>query len=780
MTTLPMSYDYRLVVLSVVIAILSSYAALDLAGRVAANRGFARDMWLVGGALAMGSGIWAMHYTGMLACRLPVPVRYHLATVLVSFATAILSSLIALRIVGGEKASINRFVVGSVLMGSGVATMHYTGMAAMRIAAATHYNYELVALSVVLAIGISLAGLLLIFFFREESRKLRTKLGIASLVGLAIPVMHYTGMAAVSFTSAPDNPDFSSSIDISHLASSAIVVAIMVVLGCVVFTSLVDRRLSVQQSILENERIMLRALIDNIPDLMYVKDLDGRFILVNQHTASVAGLENPEQLIGKTEFDLFPADIAERWHEGEQTVLASGQPLHDHEEVTRDSDGNMVHILTTKVPLRDGSGKVTGLAGVGRNISARKRIEEALREAHKEAEVFINSVPSVLIGVDSQSRITRWNPTAAGTFGLSSADVVGKELALSGVKWLQPEMGAEVQKWCLEGIARRCDLIPFELDGKTRFAGLTFTPVRDGEYLLIGSDVTDRNALEEQLRQAQKLESIGQLAAGIAHEINTPTQYIGDNVRFLKDAFQDLNPTLQQLQRLASEGKAPVPEDLQTLVDQTAKFDTAYLAEEIPKAIDQTLDGVERVATLVKAMKEFSHPGSKEKSPQDLNQAIQSTITISRNEWKYVADVETKCDDSLPLVPCHLGELNQVFLNIIVNAAHSISDVVAAAGGGKGKITIQTINQEEYAEIRIQDTGTGIPEKVRARIFDPFFTTKRVGKGTGQGLAIARSVVVDKHGGTIHFETCDGEGATFIIRIPKMAAKLAERKAVAV
>jgi signal transduction histidine kinase len=166
-------------------------------------------------------------------------------------------------------------------------------------------------------------------------------------------------------------------------------------------------------------------------------------------------------------------------------------------------------------------------------------------------------------------------------------------------------------------------------------------------------------------------------------------------------------------------------------------------------------------------MKEFSHPGTKEKIPLDLNHAIDSTITVARNEWKYVADMETDFDPSLPLIPCQPGEFNQVILNLIVNAAHTIADVIRERGIERGKIRVQTRNCPDWAEIRIQDTGSGIPEEIRARIFDPFFTTKEVGKGTGQGLAIARSVVVDKHGGTIHFETEKGMGTTFIIRLPQ-------------
>ena len=194
--------------------------------------------------------------------------------------------------------------------------------------------------------------------------------------------------------------------------------------------------------------------------------------------------------------------------------------------------------------------------------------------------------------------------------------------------------------------------------------------------------------------------------------------------------------------------------------------DAAYLLEEIPRAIDQTLEGVGRVAALVNAMKEFSHPDTKEKSLLDLNRAIAGTLTVARNEWKYVAELETDFDPSLPPVSCHPGEFNQVILNLIVNAAHAIGDVARQGGRKMGTIRVQTRKCADWAEIRIEDTGTGIPEKVRSRIFDPFFTTKEIGKGTGQGLAIARSVIVDKHGGSLHFETEEGRGTTFIVRLP--------------
>jgi len=272
---------------------------------------------------------------------------------------------------------------------------------------------------------------------------------------------------------------------------------------------------------------------------------------------------------------------------------------------------------------------------------------------------------------------------------------------------------------------------------------------------MLKQTLEERDRLEDNLRQAQKLEAIGQLAAGIAHEINTPTQYVGDNLRFLKESFGELDSLLTQLVKV---GGAP---GSKLLAD--ADFD--YLKEEIPRALNQSLEGVDRVAKIVRAMKEFSHP-AREKTATDLNRAIQSTITVASNEWKYVAEVEMDLDASLPQVHCSPAEFNQVVLNIVVNAAHAIGDVVGDGGKGKGKIGVKTRPDGEWAIVEISDTGCGMPPHVQQRIFDPFFTTKEVGKGTGQGLAIAHNVIVDKHGGTIKVVSSPGKGTTFIIRLP--------------
>jgi two-component system, NtrC family, sensor kinase len=289
----------------------------------------------------------------------------------------------------------------------------------------------------------------------------------------------------------------------------------------------------------------------------------------------------------------------------------------------------------------------------------------------------------------------------------------------------------------------------------------------------------ERDSMEVHLRQAQKLEAVGQLAAGIAHEINTPIQYIGDNVRFIEESCAGLGQLLQDYQKLAAavQTNSVTPEMLAELEACAQKMDVAYLSREIPLAAEQSLEGVAHVTKIVRAMKEFSHPGSKEKAAVDLNHAIETTVTVARNEWKYVADVEMDLAPGLPTVSCLPSELNQVILNLIVNAAHAIGDVVGKVEGTKGTIRISTRQDGSWFEIRISDTGTGIPEAIRHRIFDPFFTTKEVGKGTGQGLTIARSVIVDKHDGTLTFETEMDRGTTFIIRLPAGPCAMARKAA---
>lgn len=404
----------------------------------------------------------------------------------------------------------------------------------------------------------------------------------------------------------------------------------------------------------------------------------------------------------------------------------------------------------------------TGLETVGHSL------------AREEVRLFVESLPFILIGLNREGKVTLWNNTAAKIFGLSEKDAMGRTLAGCGIKWQKPaEMQQQVSNWLKAESILRCDDVGYYNNGDVRFLGLSVKPIAANQserlsLIITGADVTERKGLEEQLRQAHKLEAVGQLAAGIAHEINTPAQYVADNTTFLKESSPPIMQLLnlcQEMRRAADVG--PIPPDLLERFDRLVKqADVPFLEREIPKAIDQSLEGLTRISKIVKAMKEFSHPGSNEKGPTDINRAIETTVTVARNEWKYVAEVDTQLDSALPPVPCLQAELNQVILNLIVNAAQAIASVVGDGSQGKGKITISTRRANDAVEIAIRDTGPGIHPDIQSRIFEPFFTTKPVGKGTGQGLAMAHSTIVKRHQGRIWFESELGKGTTFFIQLP--------------
>jgi signal transduction histidine kinase len=293
-------------------------------------------------------------------------------------------------------------------------------------------------------------------------------------------------------------------------------------------------------------------------------------------------------------------------------------------------------------------------------------------------------------------------------------------------------------------------------------AGGAATPVIRGMLF----DMTEARELETELHQAQKLESVGRLAAGVAHEINTPVQFVSDSVYFVRDAMKDLVEVAEKYRIACEAGLEGILVGEAAAMARRAeeKADLPYLLENVPKALDRALEGLDRVTTIVRSMKEFAHPDQKDMALADLNQAVSTTLVIAKNEYKYVAELDLNLGE-IPHVKCHVGDLNQVVLNIIVNGAHAISDVVKDSGT-KGRLGVRTRQEGGDVIIEISDTGGGIPLHVQSHVFDPFFTTKEVGRGTGQGLAIARSVVCDKHGGELTFETTLGQGTTFFIRLP--------------
>jgi signal transduction histidine kinase len=289
-----------------------------------------------------------------------------------------------------------------------------------------------------------------------------------------------------------------------------------------------------------------------------------------------------------------------------------------------------------------------------------------------------------------------------------------------------------------------------------------FNEGKPNGVILSFRDISDVKLAQQEALQASKLASVGQLASGIAHEINTPIQYIGDNLRFLSEAFDGITRLLRDYKSVLG-GDAFDAEARERQRQAFDDLDADYLLENIPLAIAQSLEGVGNVARIVLAMKEFSHPGEREKLPVDLNRGVENTLAVSRNEWKHVAEVVTSLDPDLPKVTCMAGEMNQVLLNFIVNAAQAIE---AASLGRMGKISVSTVRRGPNVEIIVEDDGIGMNNGVKDRIFDPFFTTKKVGKGTGQGLAICRDVIVTKHGGMIAVASEPGKGTKFTITLP--------------
>lgn len=405
-----------------------------------------------------------------------------------------------------------------------------------------------------------------------------------------------------------------------------------------------------------------------------------------------------------------------------------------------------------------------------------QQVEQQIADMDRETrytKAVIESCNDAYLELDSVGRVIGWGNKAEALFGWKADDIHCEYI--SKILKLPRDSNETVEAWlddlCSQSVGQRREMTAVNSDGRDLPVEVSISSVKLGGsnfFNVFVHDISARRKLQTQLGHAQKMESVGHLAAGIAHEINTPTQYVGDNARFLLDSFSDIGLVLRKYDELLQAAKAgDVTDDLIAATEsEVAKADIEYLLDEIPNAIDQSLEGVARIATIVRAMKTFSHPGQKEKTDTDIHQAIESAITISRNEWKYVAEVETDFASNMPLVSCQAGDVNQVFLNLIVNAAHAIADVVGTESGEQGKITITTRVVDDWAEFRFSDTGTGIAEENRASLYDAFFTTKEVGKGTGQGLAIAHTIIVDGHDGTIDFETEVGKGTTFIIRLP--------------
>lgn len=436
------------------------------------------------------------------------------------------------------------------------------------------------------------------------------------------------------------------------------------------------------------------------------------------------------------------------------------------EYATPDTDRSFLLQVT---PLQ---GEVRGAVIARTEVTRLRQAERNLAQSERLFRSLMQNMQEGLVLLDHAGTVLHANMRFGAMLGTESKAVSGRGIAELAV----PESREVLERIPALGsgaVLKSEEVVWRHGEGNRVFTLCSTAPVvapdgQPGGIFLVVTDITERRVLQNQLMQAQKLESIGQLAAGIAHEINTPAQYVSNNVAFLRQASGVVGDLLTRgLAVLRTAGADnPLAQDAAQVLEGAESADVEYLLEEIPRALAESEDGVGRISTIVRSVKQFAHPGSETVAPVDINAAIESTVNVSRNEWKYVADLDLQLDPSMPLVPCVAGEFNQVVLNLIVNAAHAIEDKLGRNSGQKGRITVGTAVRGGRAEVRVADTGTGILEAIRHKIFTPFFTTKDVGRGTGQGLSIAHTAVVEKLGGSLDFETVMGEGTTFFIRLP--------------
>jgi PAS domain S-box-containing protein len=502
-----------------------------------------------------------------------------------------------------------------------------------------------------------------------------------------------------------------------------------------------------------------------------------RFLFANPAAAELFHTSQ-EALIGRYVHEFLTKEGHERIKREIVLRKAGGKSTYELDLIL--PGGEQRRVMITATPQVNDEGEFYGSLAIFRDITERRQYEEKLRLQTTALEATANGIL-----ITDRTGIIVWvNPAYTTLTGYSAPEVIGRKPSIlrSGVH--DQSFYKEMWQTITSGKAWHGELVNRRKDGSHYFEEMTITPLVNASgkidnFVAVKQDISHRkesekelHLLDMQLRQSQKLEAVGQLASGIAHEINTPIQYVGDNTRFIKDAFGSLRKIVVNYQELLAAAKngAFTPELAAKAEKALEDADIDYLFQQVPSAVNETLEGVERVTKIVRAMKEFSHPGGKEKTAADINCAIESTTTVARNEWKYVSDLKLDFDRDLPSVPCFLGEFNQAILNLVINASHAIADVVKRHPGTKGVIAVKTRRDGNFAEVRVSDTGTGIPEKNRPHIFEPFFTTKEVGKGTGQGLSLVYGSVVKNHGGTVTFETEEGKGTTFIIRLPLAAS----------
>lgn len=525
---------------------------------------------------------------------------------------------------------------------------------------------------------------------------------------------------------------------------------------------------SANESIAEWQQQM-DLLIANLPGMVYrcKNDAEWTMLFLSEGVYKLTGY-SPQELIGNRDTS-YGALIDPR--DTEYVDRAVAEAIEKKQQFTLEyriitKEGQLRWVWEQGVAVYDEKGEVSHLDGFISDISERKAFE---LEQNKLATA-VQQADELVIITNLEGTIEYANPASERITGYSQQELLGQNPRILKSGKQADAVYEEMWGTLLAGRVWRHQLVNRKKDHTEYVADVAISPIRNSQgelthFVQVQRDITHQINLEKNLQQAQKLEAMGTLAGGIAHEINTPAQFVTTNLDFLIESFPDLTDFITYCMSVADTDSDDFDQMKEKLSQMQDEKDIDYLLEEFPLALQQSQEGVSQISRIVRSMKQFAHPGEEGKSHANLNESLQNTATVCRNEWKYVADLLFHLDENLPLVPCLQSEMNQVFLNIIVNGAHAIESN-RKDEEEKGTITITTRTIDDFVEILISDTGGGIPENIGQRVFDPFFTTKEVGRGTGQGLAIAHRIVTEKHGGELYFESEEGVGTTFHIRLP--------------
>jgi PAS domain S-box-containing protein len=741
------SYDYRLVALSISISILAAYASFDLAGRVSKSEGALRTAWLSGGAVAMGIGIWSMHYVGMEAFRLPIPVAYDWPTVLVSLLAAILSSGVALFIVKGKTLGAVETVIGSLAMGGGIAGMHYIGMRAMRISANCEYDMGLVSASILLAVVISSVALRLDFALKNDASIWGArKIGAALVMGTAISSMHYVGMAAVRFL--PESPshkgDLAHAVSVSSLGLTSLIVAVIVILSIAIVAAVNERRFAIQSEHLEEGKSLLQAVFDNITEGVVIVDRDRNIIQANQPAVSLLNL--PEKKLTVQEvismFETYLPDGRRlRFDELPSARAFREDFLKDCKlRIDNRATGKKIFVEISTSAIRNAEGTVVQVMICYRDITTQAQMDET----RSRLAAIVESSEDAIVGKNDKGIVTSWNRSAERLFGYMEEEILGRSIRLLLPQDRQEEEDAILRRIQLGETLEHFETTRRRKDGHVIDVSLTISPIRDSSGQIVGAskiarDITHSKQIERQARQSEKMEALGQLTGGIAHDFNNLLGVITGNLELLERALANDDAMIKRV--------------------QTAK--KAAL----------------RGADLTRRLLVFSRKEELTPRLTHLRETIDNVVEIATRTIGPEIHISLHCDDSVPAILVDPSRLENALLNIALNARDAMpkggsltfNTRVVRIDESYPAVKSEELKPGTYACVSVSDNGRGMSKMVLDRAFEPFFTTKPRGKGTGLGLAMVYGFVRQSDGvARIYSEPDHGTTVSLYFPIPEV------------